>query len=461
MYKVKINDKIYMTEENTVLSDVLRNNKISHEHICSGRGICKKCTVLINNKPELSCQYKITSDISVVIPEDEKIVSETGVKETAIFLESCCFCLDIGTTTLALALVSLDEGKIIKVKTATNPQRVFGADVMSRIEYCRKNGVEDIQKILLEKINELIASFEIENTETMYVSGNTTMLHLFFGVDCSAMGVSPYTPAFLDAKRVKATELKIKGIEIVESLPSISSFVGADIVAGLNFISKPQNNKYNLLLDLGTNAEIVLFSDKNIFCTSAAAGPCFEGANISCGLSATNGAIYSYSKEKIKVIGNTIPRGICGTGLIDIIAVFLENNIIDKSGFLEAEEIEIANNIFIEQNDIRQYQLAKSAVYSGIITLLKEKNISCSDIDCFYISGGFSAEINFKNAVKTGLLPEKLKEKCVAINNSSLLGTVKYAYEKNDLSQYTEKAEYIDLSLNSFFSDEFIKNMNF
>lgn len=461
MYKVKINDKIYMAEENTVLSDVLKNNNIAHEHICSGRGICKKCTVLINNKPELSCKYKITSDISVVIPEGEEIFSETGVKETANLSENCCFCLDIGTTTLALALVSLDEGKIIKVKTATNPQRIFGADVISRIDYCRKNGVKELHNTLISEINNLIASFNNKNTEVLFVSGNTTMLHLFFGIDCSSMGASPYTPAFLISKETNASELNIKGVRTIKSLPGISAFVGADIVAGLNFIGKPKNNKYNLLLDLGTNAEIVLFSDKNIFCTSAAAGPCFEGANISCGLSATNGAIYSYSKENIKVIGNTIPKGVCGTGLIDVIAVFLENNIIDKSGFLEAEEFEIANNIFIEQNDIRQYQLAKSAVYSGIITLLKEKNISYSDIDCFYISGGFSAEINFENAVKTGLLPEELKEKYVAINNSSLLGTVKYAYEKNDLSQYTEKAEYIDLSLNSFFSDEFIKNMNF
>ncbi len=461
MPKVKINDKIYNVEKNSVLSDILKNNNIQHEHLCGGMGTCKKCTVLVNGKNELSCQYKITSDITVITPEYEEIISETGVKETETITKNRCFCLDIGTTTLALALVSPDENRIIKVKTCTNPQRTFGADVISRIDYCRKNGVEDLQKILIEKINELILSFEIETTETMYVSGNTTMLHLFFGVDCSAMGVLPYTPTFLEAKRVEATDLKINGVEIVESLPSISTFVGADLVAGMNFVGMPEKEKYNLLLDLGTNAEIILFSENNVYCTSAAAGPCFEGANISHGMSATNGAIYSYSKNNIKVIGNTLPKGICGTGLIDVIAHFLENKIIDETGFMEDEETEIANGVFIEQSDIRQYQLAKSAVYSGIITLLKEKIASFCDIDNFYISGGFSAKINIENAVKTGLLPEELKEKCVAINNSSLLGTVKYATEKNDLSKYIKNAEYVDLSLSTVFNDEFIKNMTF
>lgn len=461
MCNVKIADKIYKVKNETLLSDVLKNNTIAHEHICGGMGACKKCTVLVNGKNELSCQYKITSDITVIIPENDEITSETGIKETSKTTKNRCFCLDIGTSTLALALVSLDEKEIIKVKTAPNPQRAFGADVMSRIDYCSKNGVEKLQKILIDKINELIALFEIENTQTMYVSGNTTMLHLFLGVDCSSMGVSPYTPTFLEAKTIKASDLKIKGIEIIESLPSISAFVGADIVAGMNFAGIPENKKYNLLLDLGTNAEIVLFSKNAAYCTSAAAGPCFEGANISHGMSATSGAIYSYSKNNIKVIGNILPKGICGTGLIDIIAELLESKIIDKTGLMEDEEVEIANGVFLEQDDVRHYQLAKSAVYSGIITLLEAENISFNYIEHFYISGGFSAKINIENAVKTGLLPQELKEKCVAINNSSLLGTIKYATKKTELSQYIKNAEYIDLSLNSVFSDVFIKNMNF
>lgn len=461
MPKIKINDKVYNVEINSVLSDVLKNNNIQHEHICGGKGTCKKCIVFIDGKPELSCQYTVTSDITVVLPENTEITSVTGATETYLVTKNRCFCLDIGTTTLALALVSLDENTIIKVETCTNPQRIFGADVISRIEYCTKNGTKELQEVLINKINELIAKFKVDDVKEMYVSGNTTMLHLFFGVDCSAMGVSPYTPTFLEAKQENAKNLNITGVEIIKSLPSISAFVGADIVAGMNFIGIPENKKYNLLLDLGTNAEIALFSGNAVYCTSAAAGPCFEGANISSGMSAVSGAIYSYSKKKIKVINDTTPQGICGTGLIDVIAEFLENEIIDETGFMEDTEKEIADGVFIKQEDVREYQLAKSAIYSGIKALLKTKNVDFCDIEHFYISGGFSSKINIENAVKTGLFPEELKTKCVAINNSSLLGTVKFAFEKNDISEYLKKAEYVDMSSNSVFNDEFIKNMMF
>jgi len=461
MPEVKIDNEIYIAENGENLKDVLIKAGKTVPHICGGMGTCKKCVVYVNGKKELSCQYKVTSNISVGIPEDENITSETGIKEKGNLTENLCFCLDIGTTTLALALVSLDEKKIIEVKTATNPQRSFGADVMSRITYCQKNGVTELQEVLIKEINKMLASFEIKETEKLFVAGNTTMLHLFFGVDCSSLGVAPYTPVFLNSRVENADALKIEGVKKVISLPSISAFVGADLVAGLNFVGKPKKEKFNLLLDLGTNAEIVLFSENAVYCTSAAAGPCFEGANISAGMSAVNGAIYAYSDNSIKVIGNTLPKGICGTGLIDIVACLLENKKIDETGFMKAEEIEIANGVFLEQNDVRQYQLAKSAVYSGIVALLKEKTVEFENIEKFYISGGFSSKINIENAVKTGLFPAELKEKCLAINNSSLLGTVKYACESNSLSGYIENAEYIDLSPSEAFSNEFLKNMNF
>jgi uncharacterized 2Fe-2S/4Fe-4S cluster protein (DUF4445 family) len=215
-----------------------------------------------------------------------------------------------------------------------------------------------------------------------------------------------------------------------------------------------------LLIDLGTNAEIVLFSEKSALCTAAAAGPCFEGANISCGMSATSGAVYSYSEDKIKTISDAPAKGICGTGLVDIIAYLLDKEIMDETGYME-DDFEIAEGVSINQADIRQYQLAKSAVYSAIITLLQMKNITFDDIDKMYISGGFSAKINIENAVKTGLLPKELKNKCIAIKNSSLLGTVKYACEKNDLAIYIDNSTYVDLSANPTFSDLFIENMMF
>ena len=206
----------------------------------------------------------------------------------------------------------------------------------------------------------------------------------------------------------------------------------------------------------------MLYNKNTLYCTSAAAGPCFEGANITCGMSATYGAIYSFSDNgSFKTVNENSAKGICGTGLIDIIAVLLEKGIIDETGYMECEEYFIADTVKLTQKDIRQFQLAKSAVYSGISALLKEKSISFSDIEKLFISGGFSAQINIENAVEIGLLPKELKGRCKQINNSSLLGTVKYACEQNNLSVYLKNAEYIDLSVNSHFSELFIENMEF
>ncbi len=459
MVKIKIDGETFFAGEGEKLSDILISNKKSVAHPCGGRGVCRKCTVFIDGKKELSCQYKVTKDIEVSLEKESEILSETGTEESKQITENLCFVLDIGTTTLSLALVSLDEKRIVKVFTRTNPQRIFGADVITRIDYCRKNGVNELQEILVSGINKMINDFGISEIEKMYVSGNTTMLHIFFGVDCSSMGVAPYSPVFLESKQIKTD--KIKGVGEIISLPCISSFVGADLVAGLNFIEKPQKEKYNLLIDLGTNAEIVLYSADRILCTSAAAGPCFEGGNISCGMCATDGAIYAYGRGRIETISNATAKGICGTGLVDIIAELLSDGTIDETGFMECEEYEIAENISLTQEDVRQYQLAKSAVYSAVLALIKNESITFADIEKVYISGGFSAKINISNAVRTGLIPKELKDKCVPINNSSLLGTVKYALEKNDLSVFTENSEYINLSSDKYFSDLFMENMMF
>lgn len=462
MHKLRLNNRIIEVPDGAVLSDVLIKSGENLPHLCGGKGTCKKCLVLVNGRKELSCQYEIKSDIDVVLPENDDIFSETGANESGENTENCCFCLDIGTTTLALALVSLDKKEIIKVKTATNPQRAFGGDVLTRIEYCNNNDVSELQTCLINKINEIIDDFGVSTANTMYVSGNTTMLHIFFGVDPSSLGVAPYTPIFIESKEINANEIGIKNIKKVISLPCISAFVGADLVAGINYGGLPEDNRYNLLVDLGTNAEIVLYNKNELYCTSAAAGPCFEGANITCGMSATDGAIYSYSNSgSYETINNTQPKGICGTGLIDIIAVLLEKGIIDETGYMDCEEYFIANNIKIIQKDIRQFQLAKSAVYSGLTAILREKEVSFKTIENLFISGGFSAKINIENAVKTGLLPRELKDKIIVLNNSSLLGSVKYACKKNDLSFYLKNAEYIDLSMNENFSNLFIENMEF
>ena len=165
MYKIKINDEVLFAEKGELLSDILIRNGKSVPHPCGGKGTCRKCKILVDGREELSCQYRVSGDVSVSFFIQSEIQSETGAEIKGDSTENMCLCLDIGTTTLALALVSLDTGNIVKVKTATNPQQIFGADIITRIEYCRKHGIRDLNSILITQINKMIA--EMETTEIL------------------------------------------------------------------------------------------------------------------------------------------------------------------------------------------------------------------------------------------------------------------------------------------------------
>lgn len=456
---ITVDGKIFSVRAGTLLSDVLDIDKP-----CGGRGTCGKCKVKVNGKEELACKYRVFENNEVETYERGEILSVTGADESGKKTDNMCFALDIGTTTLALALVSLDERKTVKVVTATNPQRTYGADVISRIGYCAEHSVDALHRAVITEINRMIERFGVSRVDTMYVSGNATMLHIFLGVDCSSIGVAPYSAVFLDKKTESAESLGIIGVKEIVALPSVSSFVGADIVAGIYYAGMPEAVKYNLLIDLGTNAEVVLYSQGKGVATAAAAGPCFEGANISSGMSATAGAISQFELDRGRAVYKTIddapPAGICGTGLIDIISELLRNGIIDEAGYMD-DDYQISESVYLSCDDVRQYQLAKSAIYSAIIALMRRLGVVAADISKMYISGGFSAKINIGNAAFTGLFPRELISKAVPINNSSLQGTVKYAAYAGDVGKIAQSIEYVDLSLDPYFADAFIENMTF
>ncbi len=462
MVKVTINGKICLAEKGERLINILNKNQTIVSHPCGGNGKCGKCKVKVNGEELLSCRYTVESDITVETPENLKISTENKIPEANELTENMCYVADIGTTSISLALISIDSKKIIAVKSCINPQISFGADVISRINYCSENGISHLQKTVVNAVNELINSFNLNKKIPLIVSANTTMLHIFAGENPKTMGVAPYTPVFLKKRRFNGEKIGLKNISEVTLLPSIGTFVGADLVSGINYIKLPPENKYYLLCDLGTNAEIILFSKENILCTAAAAGPCFEGVNISHGMSATTGAINEfYPNLKYKTVENASAVGICGTGLVDIIAVLLKKGIIDKTGYMEYESFEVAPNVFLTDADVRQYQLAKSAVYSGILTLISEMGITFDDVQTLFVAGGFSTKFNAENATFTGLIPKELFKKCKSIGNSSLYGAIDYATEKKDLSYITDKAHYIDLAKSTLFSQLFIENMGF
>jgi uncharacterized 2Fe-2S/4Fe-4S cluster protein (DUF4445 family) len=464
MCEIKINDAdktaAVFAEKGDKLSDILRENGFFIDMPCGGNGTCGKCTVTVNGREESACRYIINEDISVVLPVSGSVSAPEGDRALTVNADKKCLVLDIGTSTLALALVAIESGKAEGVFCCANSQRMFGADIMARIEYCRKNGVSKLQSAVISDINRLIGKLNIKEKLPLYVAGNTTMLHIFFGVDCSSLGAAPYTPVFLESKTADGRSLGLNNVSEVISLPCISAFAGADITAGLNYVPVPEGGKYNLLVDLGTNAEIALYNESSCLCTSAAAGPCFEGANISCGMSATEGAVYAYQNGRALVTSGGEAKGICGTGLIDIVAFLLEEGKIDASGFMECGEYEVADGVSVTQEDIRQYQLAKSAVRSATEVLLKRSGITSDNIENVFVSGGFSEGFNVESAVKTGLIPEEFRSRCKSAGNSSMLGGIKYACS-GVLPAFIGSAKYIDQADDDDFSKAFIKNMQF
>ncbi len=462
MCKVKVGGKTLMAEEGELLSELLMRHGISAPHPCSGRGVCKKCRAIADGEEILTCRYRICRDVDVYLPT-ESALSVKDFEGAESFGDDELFTvLDIGTTTLIMALCSKDQ-RILRRVTSTNPQAVFGADVISRIDACSRLGTEALQAPLIARINEMLSCLG-RQTERMFVSANATMLHLFLGEDCTSMGRAPYTASFLEKREVSAETVGLEGVGELIVLPSAHAFVGADIIAGLACVDMPKKGKWSIFADLGTNAEIVLFSEDRILCTAAAAGPCFEGSNIECGMSAAAGAICSFGtiggERIVETVEGAPPVGLCATGLIDAIYELLRLGEIDESGYLDGR-FYLADGVYISPADVRQLQLAKSAVHSAIEALLDIADAEWEDVERLYISGGFVSKLSIPHATVVGLVPRQLADRCALIEDSCLNGTLKCAVGDAEPSELAHRAEYCDLIQSDVFKEAFIKNMAF
>lgn len=462
MCRVTINNKAYFCEKGTLLSELLTKEGFSVSHPCGGRGICGKCVAEVNGEEVLCCRYTVEGDVTVRVIEQGNIVSEDGIEIAESCADNVCLVLDLGTTAVTLAQIDKKSGKAVNILNRPNAQGAFGADVISRIRAAAEHGSEALQSAVINQTSEMMRLMGIKRADELFVAGNTVMLHLFFGEDCTGLGTAPYTPVFLCRRECEGQKLGLYGVDKVCALPSIAAFAGADVTAGLNSVSFPDEGKYSILADLGTNAEIVLFSRDKMLVTSAAAGPCFEGVGIECGMSASRGAVYEYkSSSDLRTVEDAPAEGLCATGLIDVIAVMLKNGITDETGYMESTRFRISDRVYITQSDIRNFQTAKSAVYSGIMTLIKKAGITTDQIDKLFISGGFASKINVDNAVTAGIIPKPLRERCVPLKNTCLAGTIKYACERNDIDALIKNAEYTDLSCDESFAEAFIENMLF
>ncbi len=389
--------------------------------------------------------------------------------------------VDIGTTTVAAALYDLQTAKKLSVASDVNKQARFGSDVISRIQFASNNeNLMLMQDTILIELNTLIqklckdASITEKDINLVAIAGNTTMQHLLMGLDPTGIGVAPFTPVTLethtfdfDAPELKSI-IKINNTGRIVVCASIASYVGADILAGILATGIHTSEKPCILLDIGTNGEIVLGSKDKIFSCATAAGPAFEGANISCGVAGIQGAINSVSYDdakKFTTIGDKKPIGICGSGLIDAIYSMLKNGIIEESGYMESDEgFKITDDIILTQKDIREVQNAKAAIAAGLKILIKRSGFKYSDIDKVYLAGGFGTVLSVESSTGIGLIPPQLKEKVIPAGNTSLTGITMLLLDKSNIDSINEirkMTEYVELSQDSEFTDEYVDNMFF
>jgi len=357
--------------------------------------------------------------------------------------------IDIGTTTIAAALVDNSNGNVVRTRTALNRQRRFGADVIARIQASNDGKGEELRESIIKDLTDCIESVLDESTsevDLIVISGNTTMEHLLLGYSCETLGVFPFTPVDIKSKTLSfkevfdKTNLEFMSEVPVYIMPGISTYVGADIAAGILHCDMADNEDVSLLIDLGTNGEMAIGNKDRILVTSTAAGPAFEGGNISCGTGSIDGAICDvkideneFDKVEVTTINNAEAAGICGTGVIAVTAELLKNEIVDETGRFDDNYFDDGfllgrtnkgEEISFTQKDVREIQLAKSAIRAGAETLILRYGIEKSDIKNVYLAGGFGYHIDLHNAVTIGLLPEEFLGRIVAVGNTSLGGAV-------------------------------------
>lgn len=503
--------------EGITLMEALKEAGIFLDAPCGGHGTCGKCLVKISCDGSLweevrACQTKVTRDLLVDTADSQKnyrILTSSNIRHVP-FLPSFSqlpdtehyymAAFDIGTTTIAAYLLDGKNGKEICTASSLNPQAAYGADVISRANYVLEHGHKELADCVHSAADKLIgqlaqtAGIQREDIYLLCFVGNTCMHHIFFQYPMESLVRAPYEPAQKGLIREKARDF---GIHINPQgelifLPVIAGFVGADTMGCVLSLRPDLQDEVTLMLDIGTNGELVLGNKDRLVCCSTAAGPAFEGAKIHCGMRGAQGAIdhmtYDSSGFHYTVIGQEVPKGICGSGLIDTIACLRRAGLIDESGRLlnkeEAEELKPAFSlhmtefnhmptflfdpaypeVFLTQKDVREVQLAKGAIAAGILLLEKHLGIHHQDIRKVYIAGAFGNYMDPKSACDIGLLPYSLRDRVVPVGNAAGEGA-KIALlnmdELNKTVQLMDQVDFLELAAVPEFQDCFIDELEF
>lgn len=399
--------------------------------------------------------------------------------------------LDIGTTTIVAYLIDLKSQKVLGAKASYNPQVDFGEDVISRIVYAQEEGgLEKLHHAVIDTVNVLIyglakeANLTLGDITACVCAGNTTMTHLLLKIDPTYIRKDPYVPAVNSVPVIRAAEagIKMNPRGLLVCLPSIGSYVGGDIVSGVLASGIDNSKEISLFIDLGTNGEVVLGNKEYFVACSTSAGPCFEGGGLGSGIRAMKGAIQGISiknnKLQIETIGNEAPKGICGSGIIDALSVFLEYKIIDRSGKIKENNIcrtrdadgvkEIVlvskkdsatgKDITVDENDIKNLLHSKGAIYTGIDVLLKESGYKTSQLKHIFIAGGLGTALNIRSAINIGLLPDLAEDKFEFLGNTSITGAKMSLLSSEAMEKayaIADKMTYLDLSTNPSFMNNY------
>ena len=416
---------------------------------------------------------KAKHKVTAVLHRDKEIIDLRPATEAC---GSYGLAIDVGTTTLVIELVELDTGKTVDTEATLNSQASRGADVISRLAYAISGHEKaaELRNLVLDTLNCLVNDLLQRNRvrpSSVYeivISGNTAMNHLLLGVPVNSLALAPYHAVFSRLPYFSAQEagFAVHPEAKVYISPNIKSFVGGDIASGL-LASRLDRRKGNLLfIDMGTNGEIVLKTRESLIATSTAAGPAFEGMSISCGMPALAGAIYKVEdaagKLKLSTLASAPARGVCGTGLIDLIAIFLKRGQLSPQGVILNREkrLHVAKGISLTQGDIRQMQLACAAIKTGIRLMLKQNGLKEADLGGIYVAGAFGNYLNIRNSMKIGLLPSLEERRIVFVGNSSLAGAkllLVSLRERERVESLIRKVRYRALASDSLFQDHFIK----
>ncbi len=431
--------------------------------------------------------------VTAVLGGDALIAVEPGDTRE----ESYGVAVDLGTTTVVGTLMNLKTGMAEAVRSTLNGQAPFGADVISRISHGMQGdeAKAELRDAVRRTINTILselyesAGVSRDRVYEMVIVGNATMLHLMLGIDATPISMMPFTPAFTDPLYLPALDV---GIDIhpagyVQTLPVIGAYVGADIVAGIMATGLAREDKMRVFVDVGTNGEIVLGSVKRVLCTAAPAGPAFEGSQIRCGMRATEGAIEGVTLTdhvELQVIGGDIvPRGICGSGLVDTVAQLRLAGLLDVGGKMRSREevpehplsdrlitVEgvraflLAENVYLTQRDVRELQFGKGSIATGIKVLMDVMGVSATDLDEVLLGGSFGSYLNPESAKIIGLVPAVDVDRILSVGNTAGEGA-KMALlsfrERQVAFELPDKVEYVELSGRSDFNDSFVSVLQF